>query len=115
MLNLAKTLRRLRIGTRPAPSLIEMAWRFIPLFFSSRPTSVIGELELTRSSNTFWQSKVLQNSDGAGTNRTLKVSIMEEAFLNSVHVGSFFQKLFGHISIKTWMLLKLLSIKSCNN
>jgi hypothetical protein len=42
---------------------------------------------IDRSTTTIWQAQVLQNPAGAGTNRPLTVSLMEQGFLTSVVRG----------------------------
>lgn len=43
--------------------------------------------DISRTSNAFWRAQVMQNPDGAGTNRPLTVALMEEGFLRYTTVG----------------------------
>ncbi len=46
-----------------------------------------GKIDRTAAANAFWKAQVLQNPNGAGTNRALTVALMEQGFLTALTSG----------------------------
>lgn len=68
---------------------------------------------ITRSSNQFWQSKVMHNPASAGTERTLTTTLLMEAYLHAISQGGATPgQIEIYMDVSTWGTLGMLQVGS---